>query len=526
MFDRIAPVYDLMNRVMTVGLDLRWRRLRREAVVRPGDRVLDARVRNRRPRASRAKRGRRASPARLLGADARARAPQGAARSSGCSGDLLALPFDDEKLRRGDRRLRRAQRRRPRARARASCGACCGPAGGSRSSRSRSRAGRCAPFYSLWFDRIVPLLGKVLPGGAAYTYLPACVQAVPRRRTTLAALLRGQASRDVALPALRRRDRRAAHRDARAHERARRSATTPGLDAVHRRARGAARARGRGATGRRRGGRRSEALAAGGKRLRPLLVLPDRPRARAAARGRRRGRARAHGDARARRPDRRRRGAPRPAVGVVGATAPAPRARPATTSSRARSRELAATGDARRSRRSPTRRCASRAARRSSGARRTTRRRRSTPTSSGARSRRGSCSRRRACSARRRRAARRVRRSISGSRSRSPTTSSTAPARRRRRGRSPAPTCARGRRRCRSCSPRSEDEVVRRALAGGPLDGALVRVAATGALAALPRGRARLRGASAGVPERQTHRGGARGARSTAVLERAEADGA
>ena len=42
MFDRIAPVYDVMNRVMTAGLDLRWRRLTAEAVVRRGDRVLDA----------------------------------------------------------------------------------------------------------------------------------------------------------------------------------------------------------------------------------------------------------------------------------------------------------------------------------------------------------------------------------------------------------------------------------------------------------------------------------------------------
>src|SRR5207253_2371249 len=42
MFDRIAPVYDLMNRVMTVGLDGRWRRLTAEAAVRRGDRVLDA----------------------------------------------------------------------------------------------------------------------------------------------------------------------------------------------------------------------------------------------------------------------------------------------------------------------------------------------------------------------------------------------------------------------------------------------------------------------------------------------------
>jgi demethylmenaquinone methyltransferase / 2-methoxy-6-polyprenyl-1,4-benzoquinol methylase len=42
MFDRIAPVYDAMNRVMTAGLDVRWRRLAAAAVVRKGDSVLDA----------------------------------------------------------------------------------------------------------------------------------------------------------------------------------------------------------------------------------------------------------------------------------------------------------------------------------------------------------------------------------------------------------------------------------------------------------------------------------------------------
>ncbi len=42
MFDRISPVYDPMNRLMTAGLDRRWRRLTVQAVVRPGDRVLDA----------------------------------------------------------------------------------------------------------------------------------------------------------------------------------------------------------------------------------------------------------------------------------------------------------------------------------------------------------------------------------------------------------------------------------------------------------------------------------------------------
>jgi demethylmenaquinone methyltransferase/2-methoxy-6-polyprenyl-1,4-benzoquinol methylase len=42
MFDRIAPVYDVMNRVMTAGLDRRWRRIAVAETVRRGDRVLDA----------------------------------------------------------------------------------------------------------------------------------------------------------------------------------------------------------------------------------------------------------------------------------------------------------------------------------------------------------------------------------------------------------------------------------------------------------------------------------------------------
>jgi demethylmenaquinone methyltransferase / 2-methoxy-6-polyprenyl-1,4-benzoquinol methylase len=39
--------------------------------------------------------------------------------------------------------------------------------------------GPLRPFYSLWFDRVVPLLGRVLPGGDAYTYLPASVKRFP-----------------------------------------------------------------------------------------------------------------------------------------------------------------------------------------------------------------------------------------------------------------------------------------------------------------------------------------------------------
>jgi demethylmenaquinone methyltransferase/2-methoxy-6-polyprenyl-1,4-benzoquinol methylase len=39
--------------------------------------------------------------------------------------------------------------------------------------------GPLRPFFALWFDRIVPLLGRVLPGGSAYTYLPASVRRFP-----------------------------------------------------------------------------------------------------------------------------------------------------------------------------------------------------------------------------------------------------------------------------------------------------------------------------------------------------------
>lgn len=42
MFNRIAPGYDRMNRLMTLGLDQRWRALALETIaVREGDRLLD-----------------------------------------------------------------------------------------------------------------------------------------------------------------------------------------------------------------------------------------------------------------------------------------------------------------------------------------------------------------------------------------------------------------------------------------------------------------------------------------------------
>ena len=39
--------------------------------------------------------------------------------------------------------------------------------------------GLLSPFYSVWFGGVVPVLGKLLPGGSAYTYLPASVKRFP-----------------------------------------------------------------------------------------------------------------------------------------------------------------------------------------------------------------------------------------------------------------------------------------------------------------------------------------------------------
>src|SRR5437660_9295009 len=94
MFDRIAPVYDVMNRVMTAGLDGRWRRLTAEAAVRRGDRVLDACCGT----GDLALADERAG-GRVVGLDFSDRMLERARRKSASvewvRGDLLELPFED-----------------------------------------------------------------------------------------------------------------------------------------------------------------------------------------------------------------------------------------------------------------------------------------------------------------------------------------------------------------------------------------------------------------------------------------------
>jgi demethylmenaquinone methyltransferase/2-methoxy-6-polyprenyl-1,4-benzoquinol methylase len=177
MFDRIAPIYDVMNRLMTAGLDRRWRRLTAQAVVRPGDRVLDACCGT----GDLAIAG-RAFGGEIVGLDFSepmlARARRKAPDLEWVQGDLLALPFPDasfdaatigfgirnvEDLEAGLRELRRVLR-----------------SGGRLGCLEITRPhGVLRPFFRLWFDGLVPLAGKVLPGGEAYAYLPASVRRFP-----------------------------------------------------------------------------------------------------------------------------------------------------------------------------------------------------------------------------------------------------------------------------------------------------------------------------------------------------------
>jgi demethylmenaquinone methyltransferase/2-methoxy-6-polyprenyl-1,4-benzoquinol methylase len=194
MFDRIAPVYDLMNRVMTGGLDQRWRRLTVREVVSPGDRVLDACCGTGDLAVAA-----RAAGAAVVGLDFSEQMLERARRKDAevewVQGDLLELPFEDESfdaatvgfgvrnvadLEGALAELRRVLR----------------PGGRVGILEITKPRGPLRLFYRLWFDALIPLAGKILPGGKAYTYLPASVRRFPGPGE-LAALMRAQGFGEV-----------------------------------------------------------------------------------------------------------------------------------------------------------------------------------------------------------------------------------------------------------------------------------------------------------------------------------------
>ena len=189
MFDRIARPYDMMNRVMTAGLDRRWRSLAAdEAAVGAGATVLDCCCGTGDLALELARRVGDAGE--VLGVDfstemlavAWKKAERGALRNVRfVEGDALALPAADDEFAaatvafgvrnladylQGFRELARVVR----PGGRVVCLEITTP-----------QSGPLARFYRVWFDRLVPAIGKVADrsGNGAYSYLPASVRRFP-----------------------------------------------------------------------------------------------------------------------------------------------------------------------------------------------------------------------------------------------------------------------------------------------------------------------------------------------------------
>lgn len=186
MFDRIAGVYDLMNTAMTAGLHHRWReRAADRAELGPMDAALDVCCGTGDLALALARRvGDEGS---VTGCDfsepmlevARRKASAHAAGVRFEPADALRLPYEEGSfdavtvgfgarnladLERGLAEMRRVLR----------------PGGRLVVLEiTQPRRPPLSGFYSLWFDRIVPLLGTIAGDRDAYTYLPQSVKRFP-----------------------------------------------------------------------------------------------------------------------------------------------------------------------------------------------------------------------------------------------------------------------------------------------------------------------------------------------------------
>jgi demethylmenaquinone methyltransferase/2-methoxy-6-polyprenyl-1,4-benzoquinol methylase len=192
MFDRIARVYDRMNSVMTAGLHHHWRRRAVDlAQVAAGDRVLDVACGTGDLSLELARRV--GASGEVIGCDfseqmlvlARAKAERDAALAAAVRfewANALELPYADGEfaaatvgfgarnfsdLEQGLSEMRRVVR-----------------PGGKVAVLEITTPTKppLSTFYRLWFDRLVPALGRFAGDSDAYTYLPSSVRRFPAPR--------------------------------------------------------------------------------------------------------------------------------------------------------------------------------------------------------------------------------------------------------------------------------------------------------------------------------------------------------